>query len=94
MSVCSPIEISREELTIGIELCVSSHNIRLLMCTAHRLLGGVFVKVRNWENDLSSSVFDGHHHRKNTLFKAREDDVAIIEIPDESLGNSFSCVDS
>lgn len=45
-------------------------------------------------NDLSSSVFDGHHHRKNTLFKTREDDVAIIEIPNESLGNSFSCVDS
>lgn len=68
--------------------------IRLLMCTVCCLLRGVFVKVRSWENDLSSSVFDGHHHRKNTLFKAREDDVAIIEIPNESLGNSFSCVDS
>lgn len=93
--VCSSTEINREEFTVGMALCVCAimqHWGTNGHCTHSR---GDFVNVKNRENYLSYSVFDEHGHRKNALVEAREDDVAMIEIPDdESLGNSSNCGDS
>lgn len=52
------------------------------------------MKVMCWEDELCTSIVNGSEWDKFVFVKAREKDVAAIEMQDdESLDRSFSCVD-
>lgn len=52
------------------------------------------VKVRGQKNNLCNSILNVYEQRKTAFVKAREKDVAVIELQDDRrLDKRFSCVD-